>query len=184
MEIGNLQKVVVIGMIVMFLATVASLQASEYDHEVQAKKITFAWKIEGDNLAVKLSAETEGWVGIGFNPVKEMKGANFILGYVKNGKVVLEDDFGSGQNSHKADTKLDGTSDVTLVGGLEKDGMTTVEFTIPLNSVDKNDTKIDANGENIVLLAYGSGRDTFLAKHKYRTALKVNLSTGTAHKMD
>ncbi len=145
------------------------LQAAEYDHEVKDKNISFAWKVEGDKLAVKLSAETEGWVGIGFNPVKEMQGANFILGYVKNGEAKIDDDFGVETNAHKSDTKLDGTSDVTLVGGTEEGGVTTIEFTIPLDSADKNDTKIDVNGDTIVLLAYGAGRDSFLAKHKYRT---------------
>ena len=182
MKVGTFQKMI-IGIIVMFFATVANLQAADYDHEVKNNKITFAWKIEGDKLAVKLSAETEGWVGIGFNPVAGMKGANFILGYVKDGKVHLNDDFGTGTNSHKPDTNLDGTSDVTLVGGMEKDGMTTIEFTIPLKSNDKNDTKIDVNGDTTVLLAYGGGRDSFLAKHRYRTALKVNLSTGESKKL-
>jgi hypothetical protein len=29
-----------------------------------------------------------------------------------------------------------------------------------------------------VLLAYGAGRDSFKTKHQFKTALKVNLSTG------
>ena len=75
-------------MSLIFFATVMNSQAAEYDHEVKDKKIDFAWKVDGDKLAVKLTAETEGWVGIGFNPINEMKGANFILGYVKNGEAV------------------------------------------------------------------------------------------------
>lgn len=176
---GNIQKIIV-GMSAVLCLIVANVQAAEYDHEVKDKNISFAWKVVGDTLAVKLSAETEGWVGIGFNPIDEMKGANFILGYVKNGEVKLDDDFGIDENSHKSDTKLGGTSDITLVGGSESGGMTTIEFTIPLQSADKNDTKIDVNGDTTVLLAYGAGRDSFLSKHKYRTALLVNLSTGTS----
>jgi hypothetical protein len=175
------KMLVVVG--VIFLAAVTNVYAAEYDHEVQDKNISFAWKVEGDKLAVKMSAETEGWVGIGFNPVKGMQGANFILGYVKKGEAKIDDDFGVDENSHKSDTKLDGTSDVTLVGGTEEGGVTTIEFTIPLDSADKNDTKIDVNGDTIVLLAYGAGRDSFLAKHKYRTALKVNLSSGASEQM-
>jgi len=175
------KMLVVVG--VIFWAAVTNVQAAEYDHEVKDKNISFAWKVEGDTLAVKMSAETEGWVGIGFNPVKEMQGANFILGYVKKGKAKIDDDFGYDENRHKSDTKLDGTSDVTLIGGTEEGGVTTIEFTIPLDSGDKNDTKIDVNGETIVLLAYGAGRDSFLAKHKYRTSLKVNLSTGASEQM-
>ncbi|MBU1566425.1 MAG: DOMON domain-containing protein [Proteobacteria bacterium] len=182
MKMKNLQKMIV-GITVIFCTTVTNIQAAEYDHELQDQKITFAWKVEGDTLAVKLTAETEGWVGIGFNPVKEMKGANFILGYVKDGVAKLDDDYGVDENAHKPDTKLEGTSDVTLVGGTEIDGKTTLEFTLPLASADKNDTKIDVKGDTVVLLAYGSGRDSFLAKHKYRTALKVNLTTGASEKL-
>ena len=183
MQVRNILKMIV-GIGVLLCATVINIQAAEYAHEVKDKKISFAWNVEGDKLAVRLTAETEGWVGIGFNPVSEMKGANFILGYVKNGVAELDDDFGTDENSHKADTKLDGTSDVTLVGGTETGGVTTIEFTIPLNSADKNDTKIDVNGETTVLLAFGAGRDSFLAKHKYRTALKVNLSTGASQNLE
>jgi hypothetical protein len=175
------KMLVVVG--VIFWAALTNVHAAEYDHEVQDKKISFAWKVEGDKLAVKMSAETEGWVGIGFNPEKGMQGANFILGYVKNGKAKIDDDYGVDNNAHKSDTKLDGTSDVTLIGGTEEGGVTTIEFAIPLDSGDKTDTKIDVNGDTIVLLAYGSGRDSFLAKHKYRTALKVNLSTGASEQM-
>lgn len=183
MKVGNL-KSIVIGISVILTATVINIQAADYDHEVKDKKIAFAWKIEGDKLAVKLTAETDGWVGIGFNPIKQMKGANFILGYVKKGVVELDDDFGIDENSHKSDTKLEGTSDVILIGGTETGGVTSIEFTLPLDSADKNDTKIDVNGETTVLLAYGAGRDSFKSKHKYRTTLKVNLSTGTSEKME
>lgn len=183
MKVRNIQKMI-IGIGVLLCVTVMNTQAAEYTHEVKSKKIAFAWKVDGDTLAVKLTAETDGWVGIGFNPVKEMKGANFILGYVKNGVAELDDDFGTDENSHKPDTKLGGTSDVTLVGGTETGGVTTIEFTIPLNSSDKNDTKIDVNGDTTVLLAYGAGRDSFKSKHKYRTALKVNLSTGASQNLE
>jgi hypothetical protein len=179
MKVINLQKIIV-GISVMLCATVADIQAAEYDHEVKDNKISFAWKVEGDTLAVKLAAETESWVGIGFNPVKDMQGANFIIGYVKKGKVKIIDDFGVDENIHKTDTKLGGTDDITVVGGTETDGVTTLEFTMPLASADKTDTKIDVNSDTMVLLAYGIGRDSFLTKHTYRTALKINLSTGVS----
>ena len=158
-------------------------QATEYDHEVQSKKITFSWKVAGDTLAVKIAAETKGWGAVGFNPSSKMKGADFVLGYVKNGKAKIRDDFGSSKTSHKPDKKLGGTSDVTLIGGEEVGGVTTIEFTIPLKSGDKKDSEIKVEGDTIVLLAYGPGRDGFTARHKFRTALKVNLATGAFSKL-
>ncbi len=172
----------IVGVSLLLCGAVATLQAGQYDYEVKDKKISFAWKVDGDKLAVKLAAETDGWVGIGFNPSKEMKDANFILGYVKDGETKIVDEFGDSESSHAPDEKLGGTTDVTLVGGTETGGMTTVEFTMPLKSADKNDGTLNVNGDTIVLLAYGSGRDSFKTKHTYRTALKVNLSTGASQK--
>ena len=111
-----------------------------------------------------------------------MKDANFILGFVKDGKPEITDDFGDTNNNHSPDTTLGGTDDVTLVGGSEEGGMTTVEFTMPLQSGDKYDGEIDVEGDTIVLLAYGGARDSFKTKHQYRTTLKVNLSTGASQK--
>ena len=172
----------IMGMSLLLCSMVTMIQAGQYDFEVKDKKISFSWKVDGDKLAVKLAAETDGWVGIGFNPSNEMKDANFILGYVKDGETKIVDEFGDSDTSHSPDEKLGGTSDVTLIGGTETGGMTTIEFTMPLKSADKYDKTIDVNGDTIVLLAYGNGRDSFKTKHTYRTALKVNLSTGASQK--
>lgn len=169
-----------VGLMVMAWSNVVC--GAQYDHEIKDQKMTFAWKVDGDKLAVKLAAETEGWVGIGFNPSKEMKGANFILGYVKDGETKLIDEYGDSESSHAPDDKAGGSNDVTLVGGSESGGNTTIEFTVPLKSADKNDTAIDGTGDNLVLLAYGGGRDSFKTKHNYRNTLKVNLATGASQK--
>ncbi|MBU1565622.1 MAG: DOMON domain-containing protein [Proteobacteria bacterium] len=173
---------VIVGVGLLLCGMVTGLQAGQYDYEVKDKNISFAWKVDGDKLAIKLSAKTEGWVGIGFNPSKDMKDANFILGYVKDGEAKISDEFGDSESSHSLDEKLGGTTDVTLVGGTEAGGMTTVEFTMPLKPTDKHDSVMNVNGDTIVLLAYGAGRDSFKTKHTYRTTLKVNLGTGASQK--
>lgn len=183
MLIKNLPSVIA-GAGLILLGSLTNAQAVQYDHEVQDKKITFAWKVDGDKLAVKLTAQTEGWVGIGFNPKKMMQDANFILGYVKDGKASIVDEFGDSENNHSPDDKLGGSEDVTLVGGTEEGGKTTIEFTMPLQSADKYDNAITVDGDTTVLLAYGGARDSFKLKHQYRTALKVNLSTGASSKAD
>lgn len=178
----NCKKVrtALLGVGLMVATAVTGANAADYAHEVKDKNIGFAWTVDGDKLAVKLWAETEGWVGIGFNPSEKMKDANYVLGYVKKGEAKIIDEFGDSNTSHKSDEKLGGSTDAALVGGTEEGGVTTIEFTMPLDSGDKNDTVIDPNGDTIVLLAYGAGRDSFKSKHKYRTTLKVNLSTGAS----
>jgi hypothetical protein len=162
-----------IGMVVC-----STVYAASYDHEITVQKMTFSWKVDGSNLNVKLSAPTKGWVGIGFNPGHEMKDAKYVLGYVKDGKTLLTDDFGTGDSKHEAVEDLGGKSDVSLVGGTVEGGITTLEFSLPLISKDSKGGKIDPAADTVVLLAYGPDNYSFKTKHKFRTKLTVNLTTG------
>ena len=157
-----------------------SLLAGTYDHEVTAKDMTFAWKVDGDTLHAKMSAKTKGWVGVGFNPSSKMKDANFILGYVKDGKAEVVDHFGTKATGHGEDSKNGGSDDVTLVAGTEDNGLTTIEFTMPVNSGDKMDGTLNADGDTMLLLAYGPDRDSLKPRHKFKTTMTVNLSTGAS----
>ena len=113
-----------------------------------------------------------------------MKGGNFILGYVKNGKVKVTDHFGNSDRNHKADTKSGGQNDTSKVSGSEKKGVTEIIFTIPLKTGDANDTTIDPTGMTTVLLAMGSGRDSLRSVHSFKSVYRVNLSTGHSEKME
>lgn len=159
-----------------FMVTIA--QSTEYQHSLTADKMTFDWSVNGDQLAVKLSAPTTSWVAVGFNPSSKMKDANIIIGYVKDGKVKILDDHGTASTQHKSDKKIGGADNVTVVGGSEENDVTTIEFTIPLNSGDEKDGVIDPNADTTVILAYGQGRDSFRVKHKFHNTTIVNLSTG------
>ncbi len=150
----------------------------EYQHSLDIEKMNFSWSVNGDNLDVKLSAPTTGWVAVGFNPSKKMKDADIIIGYVKKGKVKIKDEFGSAPTQHKSDEKIGGTSNVTVVGGSEENGATTIEFSIPLNSGDPKDTVIDPAADTVIIVGYGTGRDSFKVKHVFRDTLTVNLASG------
>jgi hypothetical protein len=154
-----------------------------YDHEIKDGDVTFAWKLDQDTLHVRMSAKTTGWVGAGFNPSKEMKDASFVMGYVKKGKPKVTDHFGISKRQHEKDSKVGGQSNVTLVGGKEENGITEIEFTIPLDSGDPKDQPILADGETVVLLANGAGRDSFKSKHQYKAVFKVVLNTGKFEKV-
>jgi hypothetical protein len=149
-----------------------------YDHKIAVENIVFEWKLSGEILHIRLAAKTEGWVGIGFNPSKRMKDANFIIGYVKEGNVTVTDHYGTTERQHEKDTKLGGQMNIGDIAGKEENGVTEITFSIPLNSAGPKDRPIWTDKDNTVLLAYGAGRDSFTAKHQFKTALKVNISTG------
>ncbi|MBI9098383.1 MAG: DOMON domain-containing protein [Spirochaetaceae bacterium] len=142
--------------------------------EIIDKEISFQWKVEGEDLLIRLSAPTEGWVAVGFNPSRVMKDADYKLAYVKDGEVVMEDHFGTSLFGHKEDTTLDGSNDFEVTEGKEEGGITSVIFSIPLNSGDENDTILAEGDEVKVLLAFGT-RDNLSQKHKERTSVVITL---------
>ncbi len=166
---------VVLSMLLMLFSTV---YAATYEHEIKIQEILFSWNVDGKNLDIKLAAQTKGWVGVGFNPTMQMKGARFVLGYVVDGKPVISNQFGDAYTHHEPIENLGEKSGVKLIRGMEKGGVTTMEFTIPLAPPGANGKNIDPNGMTTVLLAYGPDFDSFIFKHRFRVRLNVNLMTG------
>lgn len=146
--------------------------------KVVEDKMSFYWRVDGSLLHVVLRAPAMGWLAVGFNPVHVMQGGNFIVGYVKNDRVYVEDHFGTGLVKHEPDEKAGGRSDVRNIFGTESNGVTEIGFSIPLDSGDPADTPLSTNAEVTVLMASSSGADNYHSKHNLRKSFKVNLTTG------
>lgn len=165
--------------IVFIIASASFAMAMDYQHEIKAEDMTFAWTLDASNIHIKLSAKTTGWVGIGFTPDGSMLGANIIIGAVKKGKVRIQDHFGNRNRGHIPDKKQGGTNDISNAEGSEENGITTISFTMPLDSGDKFDLPaIKADGTDKIILAYGAGRDSFKSRHLFRSEYQVNFATG------
>lgn len=131
-------------------------------------------KIDGEQLGITVSAPTEGWIAVGFEPSSMMKDANIIMGAVVDGELVIADHFGTSAFAHQPDTDLGGSSDVTAGEGSEEDGNTTLSFTIPLDSGDPYDRALQKGNNVKVILAYAK-RDGFGVKHSYRSSAEITL---------
>jgi len=143
--------------------------------EVRAENgMVLQWRVEDTRLHVILEAPTKGWVGIGFHPELKMQGANFIIGYVRGGDVVVTDHFGTRKDRHASDTKLKGSEDVVVIGGTEEGGKTTIEFSIPLVTDDPNDKPLVPGESTLVLLSYGS-QDNFTKVHTIEAEAKGDI---------
>ena len=140
--------------------------------KISRSGITFQWRIEGDQLEVILSAPTEGWVAVAFNPTEMMQGANFVIGYIQDGQVYIRNDHGNWLTSHVSDESQGGTQDAVLVRGEEKNGSTTLRFTLPVDSSDEYDVKLNIGGTNTILLAYGA-KDSFTSMHRLKTKVET-----------
>lgn len=147
-----------------------------YAYKITLENMTFNWKADRV-LSIKLKAKTEGWVAVGFNSTEGMKDANFIMGYVKDGKVTLSSQFGVSKILHKNNEELGDKDHFSNPAGTEKNGETEISFTIPYKTGSKLDRPIDKNSDTIVMLAYGQ-TDMLPQQHLFRAKLKMNLATG------
>lgn len=132
------------------------------------------------HLHCLLSASTSGWVAVGFDPSSIMQDANFIIGYVDGGIGEIRDDWGTGATSHASDVSLGGSSDVTLLTAAESGGVTTLEFTIPMNSGDAYDKVLSIGSSYSCILAQGSS-DSYTSYHSaagFATIVPDSTTTG------
>jgi hypothetical protein len=146
---------------------------------VDAGEVTVAWTLEGDQIHMELSAETEGWVSIGIDPEDAMGGADITIGAVKNDKVRIEDHFADRKRGHSSDEKLGGENHVMNPAGIEKNGVTTISFTRSVAAAEAWDKPINTSGKTRVMVAYGS-RDSLGLSHQYRAMYDIDFSTGEA----
>jgi hypothetical protein len=141
---------------------------------LNAGDMIFQYAVDGKNLKVKLFAPTTGWIAAGFDPGFAMKKANFIIGFAEGDKVVIEDHFGSGLFSHKTDVELGGKDDILEKSAAIRADGTELSFTIPLDSGDAYDKKMEIGNKYKVLLAYGASSD-LTKKHKKKSSVKMQL---------
>ncbi len=176
-------KQIVSTVVFLGLLVPSVLWAQDYKYSFDAEDMNVSWTVDGDKIHVKLSAPTEGWVAIGFDPEDAMQGADIAIGAVKKGKVRIEDHFGNRKRGHSPDDKLGGGNNIMDPQGMEENGVTTISFTRALSAGDKYDKTIETGKLYRIMVAYGSGRDSFSAGHKFRGVYDVNFSTGETKKI-
>jgi hypothetical protein len=143
----------------------------EYDMMVSYDDDRFVvyWTFTGTELWMGISAETTGWVSIGFDPVDRMKDSDMVFGWVENGDVLsIYDAYSTGVHGpHDPDTDQGGTDDISEAAGTEVTGWTTVEFRRDLSTGDPWDKDIPTAGTIPVMWAVGP-KDDFKSQHDRR----------------
>ncbi len=149
----------------------------EYQNVLQPSELNMElfWTIRGDRIFVGLRAPTQGWVALGLAPEGPlMKGADIIIGYVKQGQLYLQDSYADSPAGHQSDEKLGGRDDILGKAGSEDQGVTTLEFSRKLETGDPYDKAI-REGERVTLLLAYATQDDFTSYHAKSRALLLNI---------
>ena len=178
-----MQRILIGFLSLLFLSVPFAAGAGAYDHLLTAENMTVQWRVDQTMIHLKLTAPTQGWVSIGFGPEDAMKGADIIIGAVKKGKVKIVDHYGDKKRGHASDKKLGGKDHVLNPQGSEADGTTSIWFSLSLDSDEKWDKSIDVTRMYPIMLAYGSGADSFRRGHAWRGVYEVNFTSGESKKV-
>ena len=154
---------------------VAEAQSLEF-RRAETDGFIFEWRIEGENIRLRLEAPTTGWIAVGFDPTRIMSDANMIIGYRNGDEQVLEDHYGNSIVTHVRDTQGGGTDDIIEYEVNEANGSTSFEALIPLDSGDSRDRPLVPGNEHRVIFAHGrNGADNTSALHSRHGALNLRL---------
>lgn len=139
-----------------------------------AAGVTFEWHLDETHLHGRMSAQTTGWVTIGFNTERDLAGTRLLMGRVRaDGTAEVEEHIADPPN-HRPKTELGGRNIVSNVRGEEQDGVTTIEFSIERSSGDEIDIVLDEGIEYYVTFAW-SRDDDFYHHSAQRSAIDIRL---------
>jgi len=144
------------------------ISEGEYAQRMPLSKGVFevCWKNDAETLYMAIKGETEGWVGVGFEPEVWMKDADMIIGWVDEGNVSAIDAYSTGNyGPHPPDIDLGGTDDLLEFGGSEKDGFTVIEFKRRMDTGDEFDKPFEP-GETVDMIWGISDRDDPEVRHR------------------
>lgn len=152
------------------------IEEGEYAFNHTAEGMAVFLGFNGDDLVVGLRAETPGWVAIGFGGGPGMKNTDIVIAYVlPNGTVEIKDSYSTGfSGPHEDDRLYGGSFDIKDFGGSEVEGITTVEFSRSLRTLDGYDFQFLDNGSVRITWAYGPV-DDFLSMHSDAGAFNVKM---------
>ncbi|GJM34016.1 MAG: hypothetical protein DHS20C18_30170 [Saprospiraceae bacterium] len=147
---------------------------SQEIRSIEVGGMSIDWQETADAWIFTLTAPTDGWVALGFNEQNNIVHANLIMGAMKNGEVVFEDQYVVGAGLHPMIETLGGTAAIYGLWGKEATGRTTVGFSIPKVSNDGFHKNLSAGSQVWLICAY-SVSDDFDHHSRMREHVRVKL---------
>lgn len=171
-------KILTIAIILMSALSLKAWQdAIQTDGWQEAEKngMLIRWKFGEQKVFFEISAPGSGWLGIGFNPSSGLSGTNLIMGAVlKDGSVRMSDRHIVAPGEHHSIEEMGGKSVLTDISGVQKGGLTKINFAMPRDFSDKYHFALSAAKRYHLLIAY-SREDDFSHHSMMRTEIEINM---------
>lgn len=132
------------------------------------------WHHKGPNIHISMSAPTEGWVAIGFNPSPGIKGTYLLMGHIEEGKPDVVEHYTLSPGNYRTLESLECSPRVKNIRGSEKEGTSLLSFTIPTRVNSAYHQDLSEGNEYNLIIAY-SREDDFQHHSMMRTSVRVEL---------
>lgn len=151
-----------------------SIPIAPTPHIIEVNGMVFRWHIAEDRLHVDVSAPTQGWVAVGFNPKRGLAGTHLIMGAVVDGQTTVDDRYIVRIGQHRSISALGGVPSLSHIQGTETADETRLSFSLPLHAPDRFHQTLVPGETYHLLLAY-SVDDDFMHHSRMRTHVSFQL---------
>ncbi|XP_072944513.1 MOXD1 homolog 1-like [Epargyreus clarus] len=126
--------------------------------------VVLRWVNTDSSITFRLEAKTRGYVGLGFNSARNMRGADLVVAWVddRNGIAQVLDCHGLEFDDRAV---ADDVQNYELISGYQNDTHTTVEFRRQLDTCDRQDFVIGEDTTQVLWSLGPDGSDGELPKH-------------------
>ncbi len=142
------------------------------DAFVSKNGMNVSWTYKGDRIFFEMDAPTNGWVAIGFNQKQELSGTYWIMGAVKEGNVEVVEHYTISLGNYRPLTFLNDKAFVEDIYGEEKDGKTSLRFSVPIHAQSVY-TKDLSEGQTYTMHMAFSRADDFQHHSMMRTLTRI-----------
>ncbi|XP_022123223.2 MOXD1 homolog 1 [Pieris rapae] len=128
--------------------------------------VLLRWVNSDSSITFRLEARTRGYVGLGFNSGRNMRGADLVVAWVddRHGNAQLLDCHGL---TFEDRAVTDEVQNYELISGYQNDTHTTLEFRRQLDTCDKQDFIIGEDTTQILWALGSEGSDGELPRHMH-----------------
>ncbi len=141
---------------------------------ISINSMTMRWRYDNERIFFEMSAPTDGWVTIGFNTKKDIAGTYLLMGNIVNEQPKVVEHFTISAGNYKPIETFGIGSQVQDVDGIEKNGKTTLKFSLPIRAVSKYQKNLNRDLKYTLIMAY-SREDDFQHHSMMRTSINVKL---------
>lgn len=157
------------------MASCSDVMPQEKENGIEKNGMQVQWRFEGAKLIIKMTAPTYGWVTVGFNKTQSITGAHLFMGRVSRNRPEVVEHRTLSPGNYKPITALGEEISVSEISGFETDDLTTIKFSIDLESTNAQYRKYLFAGNTMWMILAFSQDDDFGHHSTMRTSNKINL---------